>query len=150
MIETGLVITIAISSLIGFALGLLVAFIWKKASSNTTTSGLSHSEDEMKTIFVEQARHHIETNKEAIDAIHARLEQLVNNTQQFESSLQIGNESNDKTAFFGEHASVFLRNSKRSPASSLSENREAQPLDFSSKSSGVFVGNATESKTVNK
>jgi uncharacterized membrane-anchored protein YhcB (DUF1043 family) len=142
-----IIIGLVIGSIIGFAIA------WQIASSRAKQKGnkLSRSEQELKTILAQQANHHIESSKESIEAIHMRLQQLSNNIQQYESSLQVGTEENDKASFFGEHASVFLRNNTQTKASNDKLNvGDAPPRDFANNGSGLFVGNVAKEKSVDK
>ncbi|WP_371194927.1 ZapG family protein [Glaciecola sp. SC05] len=144
-------LSIVVGVVIGIIIGFVCALLWSNAKAAKKGSNVNRSELELKTIFAEQANHHIEASKESIDAIHLRLEQLTSNLQQYEASLQVGNEENDKTSFFGEHASVFLRNSKSSKASNDKLNiSDAPPRDFANNGSGLFVGNVNKDKSANK
>ncbi|MFC4702011.1 ZapG family protein [Glaciecola siphonariae] len=144
-------ISIVVGALIGVVIGFIIAWQWASIRANKKGANLSRSEKELKTILAEQAHHHISSSKESIEAIQLRLEQLTNNLQQYESSLQVGSEENDKVSFFGEHASVFLRNNKSVKASNDRINvGDAPPRDFANNGSGLFVGNVAENKTLNK
>lgn len=56
-----------------------------------------------------------------------------------------------KDAFFGEHASVFLRNSYKTSKNDLAlAQPDAQPRDFANSGSGVFVGLVAEPAKENK
>lgn len=144
-------LSIVTGLIIGLVIGFLCAFIWAKAKKTEKTNSLSSSERELKIIYAEQANHHIVSSKESIDAIRLRLDQLTNNIQQYEASLQTSNDENDNASFFGEHASVFLRNNKGSQASNDKLNvGDAPPRDFANNGSGLFVGNVAQDKSVNK
>jgi len=144
-------VSIASGIVIGLIIGFLLALVWTSARKSSKSVSLSNSEREVKAIFAEQANHHIASSKEAIDAMQLRLEQLTINLQQYEALLQVGAEENEKVSFFGEHTSVFLRNSKSAKASDQKLSvSDAPPRDFANKGSGLFVGNVAEDKTVNK
>jgi uncharacterized membrane-anchored protein YhcB (DUF1043 family) len=144
-----------LSVVIGIVIGSIISFAiaWQMATARAKQKGnnLSRSEQELKTILAQQAHHHIESSKESIEAIQMRLQQLTNNIQQYEASLQVGTEENDKATFFGEHASVFLRNNSSVKASNDKLNvGDAPPRDFANNGSGLFVGNVAKDTNENK
>ena len=145
------ILSIVIGLFIGLVIGVGIAWPLATAKANRKGANLSRSEQELKTILAEQAHHHIESSKESIEAIQLRLDQLSNNLQQYQTSLQVGSDENDKASFFGEHASVFLRNNKSASASTkLNTVSDAPPRDFANMGSGLFVGNAAQDKSANK
>lgn len=144
-------ISIIIGLIIGALVGFAVAWQWASAKAKQKGKSLSRSEQELKIILAQQAQHHIASSKESIEAIQLRLDQLTNNMQQYESSLQVGSDDNDKTSYFAEHTSLFLRNNKTIKASNDKLNLgDAPPRDFASAGSGLFVGDVSQGKTAKK
>lgn len=144
-------VSIVVGLVIGIIIGSVVAAVLVNSRAKQKRKSLTRSEQELKAILAQQASLHIESTKESIDAIYLRLEQLTNNIQQYESSLQVGTEDTDKLSFFGEHAGVFLRNNNLTKASNDKFNvSDAPPRDFANNGSGLFVGNVAQDKSTNK
>lgn len=137
------------SLLIGFFIGAILAGIigWKIGSSraNTHARNITSTEEEIKQLINQQAQQHIETTKTAVETMQQQLTAMQEQLAGFESGLQTEEKAKSEDTFYGEHASMFLRNTqglkvKKAPESS-SDN---PPRDFSSGSSGVFVGETAE------
>lgn len=143
--------SLLIGLVIGLALGFGAAWIWQRKQENQKGEALVRSEQELKTILAQQAHNHVEASKESIEAIRLRLEQLSNNIQTYESSLNIANEEGDKASFFGEHTRVYLNNKPGNANQKITSTRtDAPPRDFANAGSGLFVGNIGEQESANK
>jgi uncharacterized membrane-anchored protein YhcB (DUF1043 family) len=145
------VIIALIGVLVGLAIGFAVSWPLASAKAKRKGADLVRSEQELKTILAEQAHHHIESSKESIEAIRMRLEQLTNNLQTYETSLNVSNEESDKASFFGEHARMYLRSNTKVPSTIDKPNETgAPPRDFANNGSGLFVGNISNKESANK
>lgn len=138
-----------LSLLIGFLIGAIIAGVigWKIGASraNTHAKNITSTEDEIKQLINQQAQQHIETTKTAVETMQQQLAAMQEQLAGFESGLQTEDNEKSEDAYYGEHASMFLRNSqglkaKKEPESSTTN----PPLDFSSGSSGVFVGETAD------
>ncbi|WP_395340648.1 ZapG family protein [Ningiella sp. W23] len=144
-------LSIVLGIIIGLSVGSIVAWNLSAASSKKKSSQLSRSEQELKVMLSQQAQHHLDSTREAIEAIQLRLDQVTQNMQHYEASLQLGEDETQGTSFFGEHASLFLRNNKTTKISGdRNKIGDAPPRDFANKSSGLFVGNVAEDESANK
>jgi uncharacterized membrane-anchored protein YhcB (DUF1043 family) len=145
------VIIALVGVLVGLVIGMAVSWQWANAKAKRKGADLVRSEQELKSIIAQQSHHHIESTKESIDAIRMRLEQLTNNLQTYEASLNVTNEESDKASFFGEHARMYLRNNTSTSRSNDKPNDTgAPPRDFANNGSGLFVGNVPNKESANK
>jgi|GEM_PF-143263 len=137
---------IIIGVIIGAVVASAIFFIMLRAQGKSADKA-GHSEAELKAILAAQARVHLDSSAALIGEIESKAHQLKEQLQNYEQSLASGDikEDDSQSSFFGEHASVYLRNStkkdKKDPALA---NTEAQPRDFSGNSSGLFVGGKTD------
>ncbi len=137
-----------LSLLIGLLVGAIIAgFVgWKAGASKAKgyTRQITSTEEEIKQLISQQAQQHIETTKTAVETMQEQLTAIQEQLTGFESGLQTENCQSEDT-FYGEHASLFLRNSQglkvKKDKESSSDN---PPRDFSGDSSGVFVGETAE------
>ncbi|MFC3121302.1 ZapG family protein [Agaribacter flavus] len=143
----------AISVLIGLIIGLLVgaAVAWKISQNQAASKSqqMASSEAELKALLAQQAQSHITTTKSAINTLKQQVEHLNNSILSYETSLSQPSQRGEKSNFYGEQASIFLRNSSvevNKPPKSEIEN--AQPRDFANDSSGLFVGKEREEKVI--
>ena len=137
-----------LSLLIGFLAGAIIAGIvgWKMGSSkaNTHTKSITSTEEEIKQLINQQAQQHIETTKTAVETMQQQLTAMQEQLAGFESGLQTEDSAKSEEAFYGEHASLFLRNTQIKEKKVPESSTDNPPRDFSSGSSGVFVGETTE------
>ncbi|MEM0909512.1 MAG: DUF1043 family protein [Pseudomonadota bacterium] len=134
-----------LSLLVGLFVGAVIAgFVgWKMGYSKAKpfSRKISSTEEEIKQLINQQAQQHIETTKTAVETMQEQLTAIQEQLSGFESGLKTEDNINPEDTFYGEHASLFLRNSQglkaKKETTSQSDN---QPRDFSSGSSGVFAG----------
>lgn len=134
-----------ITFIIGFIIGAAVAGIavYFLKSNSQTSSNVTQSETELKAVLATQAREHLDGSTKLINEIEQSAAHLRAQVASFEASLSQNDiqEDDSKATFFGEHASVYLRNSQKTERSELPvSDTNAQPRDFSSSSSGLFAG----------
>jgi len=145
--------TLIIGIVIGFIIGGITFFAIAKTMQSNSDKKVTHNEAELKALLAIQANQHLDISRKALADIQSRTADLASQLDEYEQSLtQVANSDDDtKVTFFGEHASVFLRNnntgSKHDPALAQPD---AQPRDFANTGSGVFVGVDTEAKKENK
>lgn len=135
-------LAIFISFMVGLLLGGAVVFMFS-LSANKNKASREQTESELKSLLAVQARDHIDSSTSLIAQIQNNTEQLKSQVQAYEASLNVSDfkEDDSKSTFYGEHASVYLRNSvKPDKSAALSEASDAPPLDFSNNASGLFAG----------
>ena len=145
--------TLIIGIVIGLIIGGIIGFVVLKAMQTKSNDKASHSEGELKALLAIQARQHLDVSRKALADIQSRTADLVSQLNDYEESLtQVASSSNEtKDSFYGEHASVFLRNSLKASKHDLAlAQPDAQPRDFANTGSGVFVGVDTKAKEENK
>lgn len=138
-----------ISLVSGIVLGAIIggAGAWFAAQSQTKSRSkhLAQTEAELKELFSQQANQHLSTTKEAVASIQTQLEAIKSQITHYESNLSAKQEENSSDTFYGEHASVFLRNTQQPRAQQrIPDSTEAQPKDFSNQSTGLFAGTVGE------
>jgi uncharacterized membrane-anchored protein YhcB (DUF1043 family) len=126
--------------LVGGIIGFFVAkyFIQEKQSASDKAPG----GQTIQELMHQQAAMHIQETKqiaEKLVAQSASLKQQIENYEQLLISQQAGPEGSSLN-YFGEHTTAYLRNKSPKPTREDSS-ANIQPLDFSSKSSGLFSGN---------
>jgi len=135
---------------VGLLIGFLVAWVWASSLTKAKATASSSTEAELKNILSQQARNHLEASRGSILTLESELNRLLQSVKAYENSLTSASEDDAKSTFFGEHASMFLRNSdekvNNDPSKELVDN---QPKDFANAGSGVFVGSSsTETKNI--
>ncbi|MFT4653590.1 MAG: uncharacterized membrane-anchored protein YhcB (DUF1043 family) [Patiriisocius sp.] len=130
---------------IGIIVGLIVGFAvaWVLANSNLKAkkSATQSTEAELKTLLAHQAKNYLETSRESIQTLESELKRLLTSVKDYEQSLSVTTEDYSKNTFFGEHASMFLRNNDvKSSKTVATKSTDNQPKDFANSGSGVFVG----------
>lgn len=136
-------LSILIGLIVGLVLGALVMYLYisKTGGSNAKKE---QSEAELKSILAVQARDHIESSHSLINQIQQDTQRLQAQLEAYEASLSASEFQEDETraSFYGEHASVYLRNTvKAEKTPKLAASAEAPPRDFSNDASGLFAGN---------
>ena len=145
--------TLVIGIIIGLIIGGLIGFISVKSMQSKTAQKATHTEDELKALLAVQASQHLNVSRQALTDIQNKTAELAGQLNNYEDSLRKANSSADETkdTFFGEHASVFLRNNVKTSKNDLAlAQPDAQPRDFANSGSGVFVGLSSEPVAVNK
>lgn len=143
-------ITLLIGVVIGIIVGFALAWFWVNSSTNTHSASQQSNEEELKTLMAQQAESHLQTSRDTIQSIEFDLANLRNSVAEYEKSLTPSNQDFSQTTFFGEHASMFLRNAdSQSELSKTVQQSDNQPKDFANSGSGVFVG-STEDKLEEK
>lgn len=137
--------TFIIGIVIGLAVGFAVAWVWANSISSAKKSVSQSTEAELKALLALRAKNHVDASKESIQNIELELGRLVSSMKEYEESLIINTQDYSKNTFFGEHASMFLRNSDEKPNKSIeSKSTDNQPRDFANSGSGVFVGSSVK------
>ncbi|MBF7074900.1 DUF1043 family protein [Glaciecola sp. MH2013] len=148
-----LVVGIIIGLVVGIATGALVAYVLMKSAANASDQKMSHTEQELKALLAIQARQHLDVSRNALADIQLKSEELAKQLTEYENSLTQATTSGEesKDTFFGEHASLFLRNNLKNDKQDLAlAQPDAQPRDFANSGSGVFVGSEAGAKEENK
>lgn len=143
-----------ISLLVGLLLGLIIgcsgAWLWNKSAQKGKASATQESEAELKALLAEQAKSHLHANRAAIQNIEKELKFLSNSVTKYESVLNESAQEFPSSTFFGEHASLFLRNTDNSTVKFVEkQNTQDQPKDFANAGSGVFDGSGVSETIVN-
>lgn len=138
--------TLVIGLLIGLIFGFAGAWAWLNASGNAKRNAINTTETELKALMAQQAATHLDTTRQSINSIETQVRALKQSISQYEQALQAPEADQPQSAFFGEHASVFLRNTsvkavKDDFDASGTAHDGSQPRDFANNGSGLFVGN---------
>lgn len=139
--------TLVIGIIIGFIIGGIIGFVVFKGMQSTSNRKVTHTESELKALIAIQARQHLDISRQALTDIQNKTAELATHLNIYESSLTQSTSVNDdaKEAFFGEHASAFLRNSLKVDKHDIAlATPDTQPRDFANSGSGVFVGVVSE------
>ena len=131
----------------GVVLGGLMTWFAATTQAQAKTKRIEQTESELKELFSQQASQHLAATKDAVASIQTQLETITSQISHYEANLQKTPQENTNEAFFGEHASVFLRNTQQQRIQKSSDNTEAQPKDFSNQSTGLFAGTADEASS---
>ena len=107
--------------------------------NNTTEQAPSNAT--MKEIMAQHANSHILETKRIAQLLEQQTLALNQQIASFEMVSNADSDAADESSmnYFGEHASVYLRN-KSAKQNRAKSSAEFQPLDFSSHSSGLFSG----------
>lgn len=133
--------TLIIGVIIGLILGFGAAWMWATSSVKAKNKSNTTTETELKALLAEQANEHLRSSSESIDRISDELKALKANMTNYEKSLSAPLQDESRTTYFGEHASLFLRNTSHKTSRGMHDkNIDNQPRDFSNKASGLFVG----------
>jgi uncharacterized membrane-anchored protein YhcB (DUF1043 family) len=149
-------VTLALGIIIGLLIGFVIAWFWASSVATSKNTNAQTSEDELKALLAERASQHLQTSRSSIQGLQLELSNLLTSINDYESSLAQSSEDHTINTFFGEHASMFLRNSERNAdrgSSNVVKNtvnvdkpndlpKDYQPKDFANNGSGLFVGNA--------
>jgi phage-related minor tail protein len=138
-----LVVGIIIGLIVGGTAGSLVVYAIMKSAANASDQKVNHTEQELKALLAIQARQHLDTSRSALADIQQKTDELAKQLLDYEESLTQATSSADesKDTFFGEHASLFLRNNLKNNKQNIAlAQPDAQPRDFANSGSGVFVG----------
>jgi len=142
-------LTLFIGVFIGLVVGLAIAWFWINSLNKSRKSAQQSMEAELKALLAQQATSHLLASRETIQSIESNLASLRNSVADYEKSLAESTSDTSQSTYFGEHASMFLRNTdKKSDKSKSAEHPDNQPKDFANSGSGVFVGSAN-SETIN-
>jgi uncharacterized membrane-anchored protein YhcB (DUF1043 family) len=125
------------------AVGAVIGFFVAKylADNQPNTSTQAASEQTVKELMNQQAATHVQETKQLVENLITQSNQLKQQVESYEELLisqQVGQDGSSLN-YFGEHATAYLRNKSLSPVREKT-NADIQPLDFSSKSSGLFTG----------
>lgn len=145
--------TLIIGIIIGAILGGIGSFIAIRNMQSSSEKKVTHSEAELKALLAIQARQHLDISRKALSDIQHKTTALASQLNDYEESLTHVASSKDETkdTFFGEHASVFLRNSLKANKNDIAlAQPDAQPRDFANTGSGVFVGGDAKATEENK
>ena len=145
--------TLIIGIIIGLVIGGILGLVAFRAMQSNSQQKNNHTEDERKALLAIQTRQHLEISRQALTDIQNRTAELASHLNDYEDSLAQATTSAGevKESFFGEHASVFLRNSLEAHKKDLAlAQPDTQPRDFANSGSGVFVGVDTKAIKKNK
>lgn len=142
-------LTLFIGLIVGLIVGFAVAWFWTNSMTNSENTSVKSTEVELKNLLAQQAKSHLQTSRESIQTLEAELQRMQASVTEYENTLSASSEEYTQNNFFGEHASMFLRNTdSKSNKAIASKNPDNQPKDFANSGSGVFVGSAS-AETVN-
>jgi hypothetical protein len=145
--------TLIIGIIIGLVIGGILGLVVFRTMQSNSQQKVNHTEDERKALLAIQARQHLDISRQALTDIQNRTAELASHLNEYEDSLTQATTSAGevKETFFGEHASVFLRNSLEAHKKDLAlAQPDTQPRDFANSGSGVFVGADTRKVKKNK
>ena len=137
------IVTLLVGLGIGALIGFVVAWFWSSSVTKAHSKANTQTEVELKSLLEQQAQGHIQSSKGSLNNIENELNALRQSIAQYEQSLQPSESDGNSTPFFGEHASLFLRNTGENDVPVHNDSSEAQPKDFANNSSGLFAGNPT-------
>jgi hypothetical protein len=137
------ILALFIGIIIGLTVGFGIAWIWATSTTKDKKSGTQSTESELKLLLAQKAQNHLTISRESIYNLESELKRLLTSVKDYEQSLAVTTEDYSKNTFFGEHASMFLRN-KDSKANKIvaTKSTDNQPKDFANSGSGVFVGSS--------
>lgn len=134
-------VTLLVGVIIGILVGVFATAIWFKLNVNDKQASNATTEAELKTLLAQQAQSHISQTQQSVLKLEQELNLMKASVTQFENALSINDSDDTRSAFFGEHASVFLRNTTKQNNKFVEEkSSDAQPRDFANNGSGLFVG----------
>nr|WP_297347037.1 DUF1043 family protein [uncultured Glaciecola sp.] len=145
--------TLITGIVIGLIIGGIIGFIIVKNRQSNSDSKVNHNEAELKALLAIQARQHLDISRQALTDIQNKTAALATHLNDYEESLTQAtmSASDSKESFFGEHASVFLRNSLKANKNDLAlAQPDTQPRDFANSGSGVFGGVKAKALQANK
>jgi uncharacterized membrane-anchored protein YhcB (DUF1043 family) len=145
--------TLITGIVIGLIIGGIIVFIIVKNMQSNSESKVDHTESELKALLAIQARQHLDISRQALTDIQNKTAALATHLNDYEESLAQAtmSERDSKDSFFGEHASVFLRNSLKVNKNDLAlAQPDTQPRDFANSGSGVFHGVEAKTSKENK
>lgn len=135
--------TLLLGIVVGILIGAVVSFLWMNKLMKSKASSNKNTEIELKALLSEKAKNHINTTRLSLEQINKDVAHMLDHIENFEKSLQDSPKINTNDSFFGEHATVFLRNTEiRSDKAAQTSNTDDQPKDFANTGSGVFVGSS--------
>ena len=123
---------------VGLVIGLVIA---KASFASDNPAQQQTAKAEQEQVMLAQLRNQLAAAQESIHAIEAQSSQLQSQITEFDYILTTYEtvDEQPKIAFFGEHASPYLR--MQNKAKRDKSNAESQPRDFSNSGSGLFDGN---------
>lgn len=145
--------TLVTGIIIGLIIGGLIGVLAVKSTQSKTSQKASHTEDELKGLLAIQARQHLDISRHALTDIQNKTAELASHLNEYEDSLTKAttNAGETKESFFGEHASLFLRNNFKTSKSNIAlAQPDTQPRDFANSGSGVFIGQVSNPLKSNK
>lgn len=124
---------------VGAIMGFFVARYLSENKSKQQDN--AQSEQTLKEIMAQQASEHLNTARFTLQSLRKQCDSLENQLDNYQQLLNAQNEEpgNSRLSYFGEHASLYLRN-KQGKEKREVRTSDVQPRDFSSESSGLFSG----------
>lgn len=136
------ILTLIIGLLIGMLIGFIVAWMWASASTKAKYKANNANEAELKALLAQQAQNHLHTSKTSLNTIERELSILRQSINNYDNILNTPQNDEPGMPFYGEHASVFLRNNTQVDyTDKVDASSDAQPKDFANNGSGLFAGN---------
>jgi uncharacterized membrane-anchored protein YhcB (DUF1043 family) len=129
---------------VGVIIGFFVArYIYTKDGA---VKANEQAENAVKELMAQQAQHHLHQVKQAISGFEKQCQSLQQHVDDYEQLLaQNTDENNPRVPFYGEQASIYLRNKlKDADQSSRVSSSDTQPRDFAQSGSGLFAGAETK------
>lgn len=139
------VVTLLVGFGIGALIGFVVAWFWSSSVTKARSKASTQNEAELKSLLEQQAQGHIQSSKGCLNNIENELNALRQSIARYEQTLQAPESDENNMPFFGEHASLFLRNNSQANEEVHNDSSEAQPKDFANNGSGLFAGNSASS-----
>jgi len=137
------ILTLIIGLVIGILFGFIVAWMWASANAKTKYKANNASEAELKALLAQQAQNHLHTSKTSLNTIERELSALRQSLDRYDQTLNTPESDEAAMPFYGEHASVFLRNNTQiDSADQVDATSDAQPKDFANNGSGLFAGSS--------
>ncbi len=141
-------ISVLIGLIVGILLGATIAWKLSQNHESKKTKQMASTEAELKALLAQQAHEHVSTTKSGLSNLKQQLDILSNSIDNYENALTQPNQPGEKSTFYGEQASVFLRNKTIEINTPKAEIEDAQPRDFANNPSGLFVDNSIDEKVV--
>lgn len=128
---------------VGGVIGFFAAkyfFSVKNIAPNT-----EQTEKTIKEIMAQQAAEHLEASRNTLQSLRQQCDALGVQLDSYQAllSAQSQDSSAQQLSYFGEHASLYLRN-KQAQQKRQKSSADFQPRDFSAESSGLFSGSKSD------
>lgn len=136
-------ITLILGVLLGLVIGATISALWMNKLLKNKASSAKNTEAELKALLAEQAKNHVHRSRSGLEQIRREITHLLDDVDNYEKGLSVPSNDDTSNTFFGEHATVFLRNTELEKSKKEEiVNTDNQPKDFANSGSGVFAGSS--------